>query len=154
MENGKLRMENYLTYRILLVLMMLTNKLMISSLSKAMDEKLLSSKYSLSFNSSSQYKVSLASFKATCILWIKSALDSACSLSLTKAPIAVPERSSGLLNTYSFFSSIKYLYSLTIRRAKAYDLVWIGRSSLIARQDKKFSTLNRQAAHSQFSTHE
>src|SRR2546425_447056 len=55
------------------------------------------------------------------ILWVKSALLSACSASRTNAPMAVPLRSTCLDNTNSFFSPCRYLANFTTRSAKAKD---------------------------------
>ena len=74
--------------------------------------------YSLSFKILNQYSVSLASLRATCILFIKSACDWACSTSLTKAPMDVPLRNTCFDKTNSRCYCVKNLNALTILNAK------------------------------------
>jgi hypothetical protein len=60
------------------------------------------------------------------ILWIKSALLSACSASRINAPMVVPLRSTCRDKTKSFFSRSRYFANLTTRNAKANDLSLTG----------------------------
>src|SRR5690242_13312241 len=81
---------------------------------RIMDVKVFLSRYPVSCNNIIQYSVSLASFKAMLILWMKSLRDSPCMASFTKAPMAVPERNNCLLKTYSLWLFCKNLQQLTI----------------------------------------
>ena len=84
-----------------------------------MDRYSLSSKYSVAYSSSIQYKLSEHSLYAIYILAIKSFLLIAQIASAMFAPMLVPLLTSCLLNRYSFFSFRRYLYKLTILIAKS-----------------------------------
>ena len=90
----------------------------------------LSLMYSVSYNNSSQYSDSLASFRAIFIFAPKSAFDCPRIASFTLAPILVPHRRSCFAITNSFLLSVKYLYKLIHRIANTLLLVAIRFSSV------------------------
>lgn len=90
-DNGKLIIDNYFFSPVSFVdFTILTSNLISSLQSSTIDENTFHPDTTMSCKSINQYSVSFASFKATLILLIKSALDWACSASLIKAPIDVP----------------------------------------------------------------
>ena len=107
-----------------IVFTMDTKREIISLTSEKMVSNIDSVRYLLSLNKEAQYNVSLASFRATCILFIKSALLCANFASLINAPIAVPLRNTCFDNTYSFFSLVRKECNRIIRNAKSYDLLY------------------------------
>jgi hypothetical protein len=115
MDNGQWTRDSYLF--VLDVLMMDINIRKSSLKSFCKDSCSSVFKYLVSFNSNNQYADSFASFKAMESLWIKSDLDSACSDSLTKAPLAVLEHNNCRLITYSHWDSCNLLHNPTILTA-------------------------------------
>lgn len=112
---------SYLLILFLVVLTMLVNSLTSSVMSGWMESNSASDIYPVSFRSSNQYDVSLASFSAMFILLRKSASDCPYTPSATNAPIAVPLLRHCFDRTNSLRSVVSSLYSFTIRMAKAYD---------------------------------
>ena len=146
MENGKLKVENYLDRFCLVVLTMLASILTNSIASASMERYSLSEMKCVSWSNRSQYRVSLASLSAMLDLFKKSGFDCACSASATKAPMAVPLRKHCFESTRSFFSSVMNLYKFTMRMAKAYDFSLIKLCSITRSKciKKTFSIFNFQ----------
>ncbi len=122
MENGKLKMENYLLSFDFVVFTILTSNRMGSSQSLCKELKAISKIYWLSFKSINQYSVSFAPLSAIFILFKKSAFDCVCSAYLISVPIEIPFRSICFDKIYSFFSSNKNSYRFTHLNANLYDL--------------------------------